>query len=92
MTVKTHYERIGKDKTFTFFIEDVATNTLIHSERFLVCKQNKRDYKKLKNDFLQYVLDKEKLELSLLEAEVHKLKENRVALDLDKISSNNIVN
>lgn len=92
MKVKTHYERIGKDKTFTFFIEDVATNTLIHSSTFLVCKQNKRDYKKLKNDFISYVLDKEKLELSLLNAEVHKIKENKIPLDLEKLSSNNSVN
>jgi len=88
MKVKTHYERIGKDKTFTFFIEDVATNTLIHSSTFLVCKENKRDYKKLKNDFISYVLDKERLELSLLNAEVHKIKENPIALDLDKIIEN----
>lgn len=86
MKVKTHYERIGKDKTFTFFIEDTTTNTLIHSSTFLVCKENKRDYKKLKDDFVSYVLDKEKLELSLLSAEVHKLKENKVVMDLDKLN------
>lgn len=92
MKVKVHHERIGKDKTFTFFIEDKSTNTLIHSSTFLVCKENKRDYKKLKSDFVSYVLDKERLELALLSAEVHKLKENPVTLDLDKISSNNSIN
>jgi hypothetical protein len=46
----------------------------------------------LKNDFISYVLDKEKLELSMLNAEVYKIKENRIPLDLDKLSSNNSVN
>lgn len=90
MKVKTHWETIDKKKCFTFFTEDVATNTLLHSPTFLMCRQNKKDYQKLKNDFVSYVLDKEKLELSLLSAEVHKLKENKVKLDLDKIGNESL--
>ncbi len=88
MKVKTHHEKIGKDRCFTFFIEDVSTNTLIHSSTYLVCKENKRDYNKLKNDFVSYVNDMNKMELAMLNAEVHKIKENKVKLDLENISNN----
>lgn len=90
MKVKTHYEKIGKDKAFTFFIEDKETNTLIHSSTYLVCKENKRDYNKLKNDFVSYVQDMHKMELAMLNAEVHKIKENKIKLDLENISNNSV--
>lgn len=90
MKVKTHKELIDGHNTITFFIEDKSTNTLIHSDTFIVTKKTK--IKELKYNFVSYVQDKEKLELALLSAEVHKLKENHVSIDLDKINSNNSVN
>lgn len=90
MKVKTHKELIDGHNTVTFFIEDTSTNTLIHSDTFIVTKKTR--IKELKYNFVSYVQDKEKLELSLLNAEVHKLKENKVVMDLDKLSSNNPIN
>lgn len=90
MKVKTHKEIIDGHNTVTFYIEDTSTNTLIHSDTFIVTKKTK--IKELKYNFVSYVQDKEKLELSLLQAEVHKLSVNAVTLDLDKISSNNSIN
>lgn len=86
MKVKTHKEIIDGHNTVTFFIEDVSTNTLIHSDTFIVTKKTR--IKELKYNFISYVQDKEKLELSLLSAEVYKLKENKVVMDLDKLNSN----
>ena len=54
-----------------------------------MCKENKRDYNKLKIDFITYVQDMHKLELAMLNAEVHKVKENKVKLE---INSNNSIN
>lgn len=90
MKVKTHKEIIYGHNTVTFYIEDASTNTLIHSDTFIVTKKTK--IKELKYNFVSYVQDKERLELSLLQAEVHKLTVNAVTLDLDKISSNNSIN
>jgi len=88
MKIKIHRERIGKDKCFTFYIEDVATNTLIYSPTFIECKQNKRDFKVLKNNFVDYVTDMKRMELAMLQAEVHKVEENKHILDLNNISNN----
>jgi|GEM_PF-6324482 len=85
MQIKTHWETIDGKRTFTFFTEDTTTNTLIYSSTFLMCRQNKRDYPKLKADFVTYVSDMSKMELAILEAEVHKLKENKVILDLNEL-------
>jgi hypothetical protein len=38
--------------------------------------------KELKYNFITYVQDMHKLELAILNAEVHKIKENKVILDL----------
>lgn len=86
MKVKTHKEIIDGHNTVTFFIEDTSTNTLIHSDTFIVTRKTR--IKELKYNFVSYVQDKEKLELALLSAEVHKLKENPITLDLDKIIEN----
>ncbi len=80
MKVKSHKEIIDGHNTVTFFIEDVSTNTLIHSDIFIVNRKTR--IKELKAGFVDYVLDMQKMEKALLTAEVHKL----------KINSNNVTN
>jgi hypothetical protein len=84
MKVKSHKEIIDGHNTVTFFIEDKETNTLIHSDTFIITRKTR--IKELKYNFVSYVQDKERLELSLLNAEVHKIKENKVVMDLNKIN------
>jgi hypothetical protein len=83
LKVKTQYEKIGKDKCFTFYIEDVETNTLIYSSSFLVCKENKRDFNKLKHDFVSYVQDLQKMELEMVKAQSFKLTENKKVIEIN---------
>jgi hypothetical protein len=87
MKVKSHKELIDGHNTITFFIEDKETNTLIHSDIFIVTRKTR--IKELKYNFITYVQDMHKLELSMLNAEVHKVKENKVKLE---INSNNSIN
>lgn len=87
MKVKSHKELIDGHNTVTFFIEDVTTNTLIHSDTFIITKKTK--IRQLKSDFVDYVLDMQKMEKSLLEAQIHELKKNMIPMDLETINSNN---
>jgi hypothetical protein len=81
MKVKSHKELIDGHNTITFFIEDKETNTLIHSDTFIITRKTR--IKELKYNFITYVQDMHKLELAMLNAEVHKVKENKVKLDLE---------
>lgn len=88
MKVKSHKELIDGHNTVTFFIEDVSTNTLIHSDTFIVTAKTR--IKQLKAGFVDYVLDMQKMELALLNAEVHKIKENQIVINSN--NSNNLIN
>jgi hypothetical protein len=88
MKVKSHKELIDGHNTVTFFIEDVSTNTLIHSDTFIVTAKTR--IKQLKAGFVDYVLDMQKMELAMLNAEVHKIKENQIVINSN--NSNNSVN
>jgi len=88
MKVKSHKELIDGHNTVTFFIEDVSTNTLIHSDIFIVNRKTR--IKQLKAEFVEYVLDMQKMELAMLNAEVHKIKENQIVINSN--NSNNIIN
>jgi len=80
MKVKSHKELIDGKNTITFFIEDVQTNTLVHSDTFIITKKTR--IKELKYNFVSYVQDMNKMELALLNAEVHKVEENKKVLQL----------
>jgi hypothetical protein len=88
MKVKSHKELIDGHNTVTFFIEDVSTNTLIHSDIFIINRKTR--IKQLKAGFVDYVLDMQKMELAMLNAEVHKIKENQIVINSN--NSNNIIN
>jgi hypothetical protein len=88
MKVKSHKELIDGHNTVTFFIEDVSTNTLIHSDTFIINRKTR--IKALKAGFVEYVLDMQKMELALLNAEVHKIKENQITINSN--NSNNLIN
>lgn len=88
MKVKSHKELIDGHNTLTFFIEDVSTNTLIHSDIFIINRKTR--IKQLKAEFIDYVLDMQKMELAMLNAEVHKIKENQIVINSN--NSNNIIN
>ena len=88
MKIKSHKELIDRHNTVTFFIEDVSTNTLIHSDIFIVTRKTR--IKQLKVDFINYVLDLQKMELAMLNAEVHKIKENQIIINSN--NSNNRIN
>ena len=88
MKVKSHKELIDGHNTVTFFIEDVSTNTLIHSDTFIVTAKTR--IKQLKAGFVEYVLDMQKMELAMLNAEVHKIKENQITINSN--NSNNLIN
>lgn len=88
MKVKSHKELIDGHNTVTFFIEDVSTNTLIHSDTFIINRKTR--IKSLKAGFVEYVLDMQKMELALLNAEVHKIKENQIVINSN--NSNNLIN
>lgn len=88
MKVKSHKELIDGHNTITFFIEDTSTNTLIHSDTFIVNRKTR--IKQLKAGFVDYVLDMQKMELAMLNAEVHKIKENQIILNSN--NSNNKFN
>jgi hypothetical protein len=88
MKVKSHKELIDGHNTVTFFIEDVSTNTLIHSDTFIVTRKTR--IKQLKAGFVDYVLDMQKMELAMLNAEVHKIKENQIVINSN--NSNNLIN
>lgn len=86
MKVKSHKELIDGHNTVTFFIEDVSTNTLIHSDTFII--NSKTRIKALKAGFVEYVLDMQKMELALLNAEVHKIKENQIVINSNNSNKN----
>jgi len=88
MKVKSQKELIDGHNTVTFFIEDVSTNTLIHSDIFIINRKTR--IKQLKAEFIDYVLDMQKMELAMLNAEVHKIKENQIVINSN--NSNNIIN
>ena len=88
MKVKSHKELIDGHNTVTFFIEDVSTNTLIHSDTFIVTRKTR--IKQLKAGFVEYVLDMQKMVLAMLNAEVHKIKENQIVINSN--NSNNLIN
>jgi hypothetical protein len=88
MKVKSQKELIDGHNTVTFFIEDVSTNTLIHSDIFIVNRKTR--IKQLKAEFVDYVLDMQKMELAMLNAEVHKIKENQIVINSN--NSNNLIN
>jgi hypothetical protein len=88
MKVKSHKELINGHNTVTFFIEDVSTNTLIHSDIFIINRKTR--IKQLKAEFVDYVLDMQKMELAMLNAEVHKIKENQIVINSN--NSNNSIN
>ena len=88
MKVKSHKELINGHNTVTFFIEDVSTNTLIHSDIFIINRKTR--IKQLKAGFVDYVLDMQKMELAMLNAEVHKIKENQIVINSN--NSNNSIN
>lgn len=92
LKVKTHYEKIGKDRVFTFYVEDVSTNTLIYSSTFLVCKQNKKDFNKLKSEFVDYVKGMQEMELAMLEAKTHSLDEVKHIIPLNISNNSNNIN
>lgn len=86
MKVKSHKELIDGHNTVTFFIEDVTTNTLIHSDTFIINRKTR--IKALKAGFVEYVLDMQKMELALLNAEVHKIKENQIVINSNNSNKN----
>lgn len=86
MKVKVLNQTIDKQRCFTFYIEDVNTNTLIHSDTFIRTKET--NFKQLKAGFVEYVTDMKKMELSMLQAKVHSLDENKHVIDLNNISNN----
>ena len=88
MKVKSHKELIDGHNTVTFFIEDVSTNTLIHSDIFIINRKTR--IKQLKAGFVDYVLDMQKMELAMLNAEIHKIKENQIVINSN--NSNNSIN
>jgi hypothetical protein len=88
MKVKSQKELIDGHNTVTFFIEDVSTNTLIHSDIFIINRKTR--IKQLKAEFVDYVLDMQKMELAMLNAEVHKIKENQIVINSN--NSNNLIN
>lgn len=88
MKVKSHKELIDGHNTVTFFIEDVSTNTLIHSDIFIINRKTR--IKQLKAEFIDYVLDMQKMELAMLNAEVHKIKKNQIVINSN--NSNNSIN
>lgn len=82
MKAKSHKEIIDGKKCLTFFIEETDTNTLIHSDTFVIDGLKFEDIKKLRKDFLTYVQDLQKIELAKLQAETHKLSEVKHKLEL----------
>ncbi len=80
MKVKSHKEIIDGHNCITFFIEDVNTNALIHSDTFIINRKTR--IKELKYNFVSYVQDMAKMEKALLTAEIHKLSENKKVLQL----------
>jgi hypothetical protein len=79
MKIKSHKEIIDGHNTVTFFTEDVNSNTLIHSDTFIVTKKTKIN--KLKAEFIAYVTDMQKMELAMLEAKEHDLIGNKKELN-----------
>lgn len=80
MKVKSHKEIIDGHNCITFFIEDVSTNSLIHSDTFIINRKTR--IKELKYNFVSYVQDMAKMEKALINAEIHKLSENKKVLQL----------
>jgi len=89
MTVKTLWQTIDKKRCFTFYFEDKTTNTLIHSDTFIKTRQT--NYRKLKEDFVKFILDKMHLELAMIDAKVHTLKVNKIPLKIE-INNNELPN
>jgi len=88
MKIKTHWETIDKDRCYTFFAEDADTNTCIYSGTYICNKDGKKAYPRLKAEFTSQIMELQIREKLLIDAEVHKLKENKIPLDLDKLISN----
>lgn len=82
MKIKSHKEYIDGQKCLTFFIEETETNTLIHSDTFVIDGLSFDEIKNLRKDFLIYVQDMQKMELAKLRAESHKLTEVKHKLEL----------
>lgn len=87
--IKTHWETIDKDRCYTFFFEDKDTNTCIYSSTYIQNKEGKKLFAKLKAEFTSQIMELQIKEKLLINAEVHKLKENRISLDLDNLICNN---
>ena len=81
MKVKSHKEIIDGHNTITFFIEDVSTNTLIHSDTFIVTRKTR--IKELKYNFVAYVQDLQKMELEMVKAQSFKLTENKKVIEIN---------
>jgi hypothetical protein len=81
MKVKSHKEIIDGHNCVTFFIEDVNTNTLIHSDTFIVTRKTR--IKELKYNFVQYVQDLQKMELEMVKAQSFKLTENKKVIEIN---------
>jgi C4-type Zn-finger protein len=81
MKVKSHKEIIDGHNTVTFFIEDVNTNTLIHSDTFIITRKTR--IKELKYNFVAYVQDLQKMELAMVKAESFKLTENKKVIEIN---------
>lgn len=82
MKIKSHKEFIDGKKCLTFFIEEVDTNTLIHSDTFIIDGLSFDKIKELKKDFALYVQDLQKMELAKLQAASHKLTEVKHKIEL----------
>lgn len=81
MKVKSHKEAINGCNCITFFIEDVNTNTLIHSDTFIITRKTR--IKELKYNFVTYVQDLQKMELAMLKAQSFKLTENKKTIEIN---------
>lgn len=90
MKVKSHKELIDGHNTITFFIEDTNTNTLIHSDTFIVTKKTKIN--KLKAEFVDYVKGMQEMELAMLEAKTHSLDEVKHIIPLNISNNSNNIN
>lgn len=90
MKIKVHNQTIDKQRCFTFYIEDVNTNTLIYSDTFVRTKET--NFKELKANFVSYVQDMHKMELAMLQAKVNSLDENKHIIPLNISNNTNNIN
>lgn len=83
MIIKTQWQTIDKDRCYTFFAEDADTNTCIYSGTYICNKEGKKAYPRLKAEFTAQIMELQIKEKLLINAEIHKLNENKIPLDLD---------